>query len=228
MAQFAVTPKSNERAQCAQDAKAQDQDVRSLSRHSAFRTRKSASPRSDQGGFTLLEMTIVGIIIGVLLLLALPQINGMLIDRKVEPTAKDLAQAVMRLRINAEGSGPTPYAAMTTAAMANTLRDRTTVMTVAGDGNAATVTHSLGATGSAVTAAPARITTLGDAWTATLPTVNTAACPSLAAALRTTAQIITINGNVVHSIPAGTAFNGQTAQNFCTAGDTNAFVFTFR
>ena len=58
--------------------------------------------------------------------------------------------------------------------------------------------------------------------------VNAAACPGLAASLRTAAEIITINGQVVHSIPANTAFNGQTAQNFCTDGDTNTFAFTFR
>jgi type IV pilus assembly protein PilA len=101
-------------------------------------------------------------------------------------------------------------------------------MTVSGTGTTATMSHGLGATGAAVTAAPATITTTGDAWTTTLNTVNAAACPGLAASLRTAAEIISINGQVVHSIPASTAFNGQTAQNFCTDDDTNTFVFTFR
>lgn len=181
-----------------------------------------------QRGFTLIEVIIVGVIVAIVSIWSLPRINGFLIERKVDPTVKDIAQAVMRIRANAEGSGPTPYASMSSAALANTLRDRTTVMAIEGAGADATVTHQLGATAAAVSAAPATITTAGDAWTITVPTVNVAACPGLAAALRTTAQIITINGNVVHSIPAGTAFNGQTAQNFCTAGDTNTYVFTLR
>jgi type IV pilus assembly protein PilA len=184
--------------------------------------------RRSQGGFTLIELTIVGIILGVLTLLALPRINSFLIDRKVQPTATDLAQAVMRVRVNAEGTGATPYTGMNTAALANTLRGRTTVLTVNGSGATANMTHGLGRTGATVTAAPTTITVTGDSWTATASTVNAAACPGLAASLRTAAEIITINGEVVHSIPAGTAFNGQTAQNFCTDGDTNTFTFTFR
>jgi hypothetical protein len=117
---------------------------------------------------------------------------------------------------------------MTTAALANSLRDRTTVMTVAGAGAAATVVHGIGATGAAITAAPATITTAGDAFTISFPTVNKAACPGLASSLRNAAQIITINGTAVHSIPGGIAYNGQAAENLCTAGDTNTFVFTVR
>ena len=133
----------------------------------------------------------------------------------------------MRMRVNAEGTGPTPYASINTAALANTLRDRTTVMTVAGTGATATVSHGLGATGAAITVAPATITTAGDSYTMTL-IANKAACPSFAALLRNVSQIITINGTAVHSIPGGIAFNGQTAENLCTAGDTNTFVFTVR
>jgi type IV pilus assembly protein PilA len=181
-----------------------------------------------QAGMTLIELTIVLLIIGLIGLFIFTGFNGIVIGTKVDPTAKDTAAAVLRLRVNAEGTGTTPYAGMTTAALANTLRGRTTVMTVAGAGNAATVSHSLGATGSAITAAPATITTAGDAFTISFPTVNKAACPSFAAALRNVSQIITINGTAVHSIPGGIAFNGQTAENLCTADDTNTFVFTVR
>jgi prepilin-type N-terminal cleavage/methylation domain-containing protein len=185
------------------------------------------SAKLNQAGFTLIELMVVMLIIGVLGLFALPQINGYLIGGKVDPTAKDLSAAVLRMRVNAEGTGPTPYASMTTATLANTLRDRTTVMTVAGAGAAATVSHGLGATGAAITVAPATITTAGDSYAMTL-VANKAACPSFVALLRNVSQIITINGTAVHSIPGGIAFNGQTAENLCTAGDTNTFVFTVR
>jgi type IV pilus assembly protein PilA len=185
------------------------------------------STKRSQAGFTLIELGVVLLIIGVLGLFAFPRINGYLISSKVDPTAKDLAAAVLRMRVNAEGTGPTPYAAMNTAVLANTLRDRTTVMTVDGEGAAATVTHGLGATGAAITVAPATITTAGDSYAMTM-VANKAACPSFAAILRNVSQIITINGTAVHSIPGGIAFNGQTAENLCTAGDTNTFVFTVR
>ena len=184
--------------------------------------------RRHQGGFTLIELVVVGLVIAVVALLSMPRINGFIIDRKVQPTATDLSEAVMRLRVNAEGAGPTPYASITTAALANTLRDRTTVLTVAGTGAAATLTHGLGATGATVVVAPATITSSGDSWTATLNNVNVAACPGLATALQNTSEIIRINNVVVKSVLANTVYNGQSAQNLCTDRDTNTFVFTFR
>ncbi|PUE08667.1 hypothetical protein B9Z51_06870 [Limnohabitans sp. T6-5] len=181
-----------------------------------------------QRGFTLLELTIVLILIAVLAYLSMPKIRAYMIEGRVESHAKALAEAVMRIRANTEGAGPTPYSSVTTATLANTLRDRSTAMTVTGAGAAAAVSHSLGATGSLVTVATAQITTGGDSFTVTFPTVHNGACPSFSTQIQNTAEIISINGTVVKSIPAGTAYNGQAAQDACTGGDTNAFVFTFR
>jgi len=88
------------------------------------------------------------------------------------------------------------------------------------------VEHDIGATGSAIAVAQATITTAGDSFSVTLPTVNDSACPGLAAQLARSAEVIDINGTNVKA--AGAVFNGGTAQNACTAGDTNSFTFTFR
>lgn len=184
-----------------------------------------------QKGFTILELTFVLTVIALLGVLAFPRISALLIEGRMEPTARDLAGALVRIRANAEGTGNTPYLAAGTATLANTLRERSTVLNIAGVGAAATVQHRLGLTGSQVTLVPATITTLGDAFTVTLPTVNAAACPGMASQMVANAEVITINATVVHrSVVAGAAvaYSGQTALNACTADNTNTFIYTMR
>jgi type IV pilus assembly protein PilA len=191
-------------------------------------TATTAASKSRQGGFTLIELGLVLLLIAVLGALAVPRVKTFIIEGRVSPTARDVLQAVARIRANAEGGGATPYASVVTATLANTLADRSNTLTVTGVGAAATVTHALGATGATLTAASNTITTAGDSFTTTFNTVNFAACPLLASQIQSTAEAVSINGTVVKSVPAGTAYNGQTAQTACTAGDTNTFVFTFR
>jgi type IV pilus assembly protein PilA len=171
---------------------------------------------------------VLPMIITVGSLFSAPALFAHLTITKVDPTAKDIAEAVMRMRADAEDTGPTPYASMTTEALANTLRGHTQVMKVTGTGTAAMVSHGLGGAFTAISAAPATITRAGDAFTISFPGVNKAACPSFAAALRNISQIITINSTAVYSIPSGIAFNDQSAEKLCTTNDTNTFVFTVR
>lgn len=184
--------------------------------------------RQRQTGFTLIELTLVLLVIAVLGLLVTPQIRAYMIDGRVDPTAKDLVQAVTRIRANAIGQGQTPYATVATATLANTLRDRSTALTITGTGNSAVVTHGLGATGATVVMAPGTITSAGDSMVVTFNAVANAACPGLATQLQNTAEIVAVNSTTVKSIPASTAYSGQVAQDACTAGDNNTFVFTFR
>lgn len=181
-----------------------------------------------QGGFTLIELMVVLAIMGMLVVFAITYFRGYTVKGKVKPTADALAIAITDVRLNAEGGGATPYASMTTAALANTVGNRATALTVTGTGNAATMTHQIGETGATITAAPATITTLGDSFTVTVNNVNDAACPSLASILNPQAEVIRVNGTVVKSIPAGTTYNGQTAKILCNPDDTNTFVFQVR
>jgi prepilin-type N-terminal cleavage/methylation domain-containing protein len=187
--------------------------------------------RKAQAGFTLVEIGVVLFIIAMLSVFAAPKINAFLISGRTQPTAADLGAAMVRIRANAEGAGSTPYSSITAATLANTLRDHSNVMPVTGVGALATVEHKLGATGSLIAVAPATITTAGDSFTITLSTVNATACPDLAAQLQSNSEIISINGTVVMSNSTTTTpvvYNPQTAQNLCTAANTNTFVFTAR
>jgi type IV pilus assembly protein PilA len=179
-----------------------------------------------QKGFTIVELLIVLGIIAVLAVVATPFARDIIISGKTEPTATDVSKLASAIRANFSGQGATPYTGVTTAVLANTGRGLVSAMTVTGAGATATLQHDIGATSSQVTAASGTITTAGDSFTVTFPTVNAAACPGLASQLSRVAEVITINATAVKA--AGAVYNGATAQNACTAGDTNAFVFTFR
>ncbi|VTU44937.1 type 4 pilus major pilin [Variovorax sp. RA8] len=195
-----------------------------------FRNTRFASKKNVKG-FTLVELIVVIAIGALLALFAVPYARGVIINGKVEPTANDVNKTVTSIRGNFAGQGVTPYnnlgvGAAATAIFANTARGLSSSLTVSGSGATATVQHDLGETGAQITVASSTITSAGDSFTVTLPTVNNAACPGLAAQLSRVAEVITINGAAAKAV--GSTYNGGIAQNACTDGDTNTFVFTFR
>jgi type IV pilus assembly protein PilA len=185
---------------------------------------------NKQKGFSLVELSIVLLIITILGALAYPKMRTFLIGGKTKPTADDIMVAINRIRANSEGTGNTPFTGVATATIANTLRERSNALTVTGVGSTATLQHKLGAQSAQITAGPATMTTLGDSFTVTVSNVNDAACPELATALQNNADIIKIGATTVKDTVNATlvSYNGQAASALCTAGDTNQFVFTFR
>jgi type IV pilus assembly protein PilA len=182
--------------------------------------------RAVQQGFTIIELIAVLGIISILAIVGLFAIPPFIIEGKVEPAAKELQRAMQRAKVNAEGAGATPYAAVTTAQFANMLRNGASVFTVTGAGAATGATHSLRALGSgALTVAPATFSVAGDAYGITLSNANSAACPNLAAVMQKSAPRITINGTVVQNLNAGAVYNGLTASEACAVLDGNTFLF---
>ncbi len=194
-------------------------------------------------GFTLIELGIVLTILAILALFAVPRVRGFLIGGKVDPTASELSAAVAQLRTSgaANGTGAQPYVGITIDALARVLQNRgnSLIPTVAAVAANSTVTHRLGAAGATLAIAAAQTGTVanggaaGDSISITFNNVSDAACPGLANALQAQAEVVSINANVAKStgnnlVAATTTYNAITAQGFCTTGDTNAFIFTFR
>lgn len=186
-----------------------------------------------QKGFTMVELIVVLSVIALLAILAVPSARGLIISGKVEPTGGDLNKVVTKIRSNFIGQGTTPYTALVAggvgnAVFANTARGLVSTLTVTGANATATIQHDIGLTNANITIAPSTLPlgVIGDSFTVTLPTVNDAACPGLASQMAKAAEIITINATTVKAFDA--LYQGATAQNLCTSGDTNTFVFTFR
>jgi type IV pilus assembly protein PilA len=179
-----------------------------------------SSKKNKQKGFTMVELIVVITITAILSLLAVPAIGAFITEGKVEPTASDITKTVTKIRANAAGNGATPYAGLTDSVFAKTAKTLASSIAVNAAGD--DVLHDLGGAGATNIA----VIGGGTSFSVTMTEVNDAACPGLATQLSKAAETISINGTAVKA--AGAAYQGATAPDQCTDGDTNTFAFTFR
>jgi type IV pilus assembly protein PilA len=189
-----------------------------------------------QRGFTLVEISVVSIILVVLVALAVPAINSYLIGGRVPTAGQDLTRAIVSLKQQAaDTSSSTPFASVPGIAklLANTN------FTV----NGTTVNHSLGDSAGEVqlaavgSGAAAQLTVWG---------LHPSACPSLASSMSKAADVIEVGQSgtaaaptaptAASSVPSTTstavvkvptvAYNAMSAQAACdTDGNHNYMRF---
>jgi prepilin-type N-terminal cleavage/methylation domain-containing protein len=184
-----------------------------------------------QGGFTFVELIVVVAVIAILIILAVPKFKSFLIESKTPQAVQDTQRLITKIVTNHADGTTTPYASLNVAAnaaaeLAALVKDNSSVFNAVTTPGAAATTHSLGASGSAITLARGNITVAGDSATLTFATVNRSACVPLATGLQKTAERIQVNGTNIKAV--GGVFNATTLAATCTDDDSNTIVFTFR
>ncbi|MEY2659727.1 MAG: hypothetical protein RLZZ123_899 [Pseudomonadota bacterium] len=184
-----------------------------------------------QGGFTLGELLLVLVIIGVLAVVGFRSVQPIIISGRVQATATDMNSAIQRVvsAANAAGGGATvTYTGFATAQLipflssSNMFRINGTVLNHRlSTGTTPTVTAAVG---TPTTGAASSILNV------TFNQVHDAACVDLTSLLQTAAVIVSVNGTSVKDSTAATptVYNGVTASTNCTGGSTNTLVFSFQ
>ncbi|WP_082988326.1 type 4 pilus major pilin [Bordetella bronchialis] len=185
------------------------------------------------GFLSLGEVALVLVIIIIAAVIGLPAIKGTLIEMRVPAVADELQRFMSRTRVLGEGDSVTPYASVSNEQnLVPALRD-SSVFKVTDT----TVSHRLGGSGvgtdGTISLAPAALGggAMGSAFSLTLTNVNIKACPVLASTLNAVSETMSVNGTTVKALGDNNdtgSYNPVTAQNLCTKGDSNTFVFATR
>ncbi|AYD66050.1 prepilin-type N-terminal cleavage/methylation domain-containing protein [Achromobacter sp. B7] len=192
-----------------------------------------AHQRLRQGGFTLVELAAVLVLIGVLIMISMPSIKGFFVQTRVGPAAAELQRFMTATRLLGEGDSVTPYAAINNASNLAPAMAESSVFKV----NGATVAHRLGGSGvgsnGTITIGPVALGggAMGSGLGLTLTNVNHRACPGLATTLNSVSEMISVNGTAAKTLGTNNepgSFNAVTAQDLCVKGDNNTFVFATR
>ncbi len=190
--------------------------------------------RSGQRGFTLIEISIVTIILVVLVALAVPAIQSYIVGGRVPSAGQDLTKAIVTLKQQSSVTpSATPFA--TVPGIEKLLANTNFAI------NGTTVNHSLGDNSGQVVLAPvgtgagAQLTVWG---------LHPAACPSLASSMAKAADAIEVgqSGTVdtptaptaASSIPSTTStavvkvstvgYNATAAQAACSTDGNNNYM----
>lgn len=179
---------------------------------------------SGQGGFSLVEVSIVMAIVLLLAIIAIPTVRNYVIESRVPKVGEELARYIMHTRINAASGSATPYSGIAMSSLANMMRGSGILTVTAGSGGSESVRHGLGSDGEVTVEAVGS----GAAFSITLSKVNHAACPSIASVLQRLADTVTVVAEGV-STPvkgASSTYNAVETEKACKDGDVNAFTFT--
>ena len=195
--------------------------------------------RPRQGGFSLVEVSIVTALMVIVAIIGVPALEAYIIENKVPKVAADLQRFVSRMKVAAIGGGVTPYAGIDQRALVNGMREGS-VVSIQGVGSVADVAHGLGGQGrghsGTILIEPDSVPgqASGSAFRLTLTHVSHAACPMLATAMQRMASLISISGNG-SLVPVKNAlldppfaYQPVLADVQCASGDRNRFVFVFK
>lgn len=193
----------------------------------ASATRSPASARGPerccQGGFSLVEVSIVMAIVLLLAIIAIPTVNTYVIESKVPKVGEELARFILHARVNASGASATPYDGIGTPQLANMVRG-SGLFSISGEAAAPTIRHGLGSTGEVRVAS----VDAGAAFTITLTGVHHAACPAIASVLQRVSEEITLTpdgGGAVVVKDAAKHYSALETEAKCSSGDGNTFLF---
>jgi prepilin-type N-terminal cleavage/methylation domain-containing protein len=197
------------------------------------RLMKIVAPRR-QRGFTLIELSIVALILLVLAVVGVPSIQSLLIENRAPAAARDLQSAAVKIRQvrAANGAIATPYTGIAIAELGSMLRGSSYEVTPAAPAAATAIAHSIGSGDAtpSVTIAAGTLAIAGDSFTVSLADVARAACASFASTFARQAEVIAITpaggGSAATVKAAGGTFSAQAAQTTCA--DSNTIALTFR
>lgn len=178
-----------------------------------------------QKGLSLVEISVVTVIILLVAVLAIPLIQGYLVESRVPKVGEALANFVLRQHLNTQAHGAPRYAGMGQAhfALQNT---GSPVFSFEGQGAQATIRHGLGKSGELSIAELEG----GQALELRLTGVHHAACPALATVMNQVADEIHVGtqGQLVEVKSLQRDYSAFYAQQQCGAGEENVFSFVVR
>ena len=200
---------------------------------------QNRNPRKKQGGFSLIEVSIVTALMVIVAIIGVPALEAYIIENKIPKVAADMQRFVSRMKVAAIGGGAAPYAGIDQRALVNGMREGA-VVAVQGTGSTADVAHGLGGQGrgqsGTILIEPDSVPGhgSGSAFRLTLTHVSHAACPMLATAMQRMASLISVSGsgglvtvkNAFSDPPL--AYQPVLADAQCASGDRNRFVFVFK
>lgn len=180
-----------------------------------------------RAGFTVLEVLVVLMLIGIFVLALTPRMNAYIIAGKVEPTAKEINAAAAKMRVLfARGGSTAYYDTIDNAAFASAARPIAVALKVDGEGASTTIRHMIGAPTAYITVAPSCTAGICGAFSVTIADFNHEACFMGNQFLRTAVEV-QLNSTTIKASEAA-AIDVSGAQAACLPGDSNSMVITFR